>query len=95
MTALLVGLLTVRETSWQEAYQRELPAVLKQHGGRVLAAAPPEHFEGSEPPQRLVIFEFPDLASARSWYADPAHQPLIALRQSGAALDLFGLEVKQ
>lgn len=95
MSAILVGLLNVRETDWQEAYQRELPAVLAKHGGQILAAAPPEHFEGGEPPQRLVIFAFPDLAAARSWYADPAHEPLIKLRQSGARLDLFGLEVKK
>lgn len=93
MSALLVGLLTVRDTHWQEKYQRDLPAVLKKHGGRIIAAAPPECFEGGAPPDRLVIFEFPDLASARRWHADPEHAPLIKLRQSGAALDLFGLEV--
>lgn len=95
MSALLVGLLVVRGTGWQEAYQKELPKVLQKHGGRILAAASPEKFEGEEAPDRLVIFEFPDLASARRWYSDPAHQRLVALRQSGSSLELLGLELNR
>ena len=95
MSALLIGLLTVRETDWQETYRKELPAVLQAHAGRILAAAPPEQFEGSEAPDRLVIFEFPDLASARRWYTDPAHQRLVTLRQSGSSLELLGLELNR
>lgn len=95
MSALLVGLLVVRETGWQEAYQKELPKVLQEHGGRILAAASPEQFEGEEAPDRLVIFEFPDLASARRWYSDPAHQRLVTLRQSGSSLNLLGLELNR
>lgn len=95
MSAFLIGLLTVRETGWQEAYQKELPTVLREHGGRILAAASPEQFEGKEAPDRLVIFEFPDLASARRWYSDPAHQRLVALRQSGSSLELLGLELNR
>lgn len=95
MSAILVGLLTIQDTNWQEQYQRDLPAVLKKHGGRILAAAPPERFEGAVPPDRLVIFEFPDLVRAQRWHADPAHAPLIKLRQSGSNLDLYGLEVKR
>jgi len=94
MSALLIGLMTVRNTNWQEEYQREIPALLKKHGGRLVVASPPERFEGSQLPDRLVILEFPDLESARRWYSDPSHAPLIELRQSGASFDLFGLEMK-
>jgi uncharacterized protein (DUF1330 family) len=95
MSALLIGLMTVRNTNWQEQYQREIPALIKKHGGRLVAASLPERFEGNQMPDRLVILEFPDLESARRWYSDPSHAPLIELRQSGASFDLIGLEVKE
>ncbi len=33
---------------------------------------------------RVVIVEFPDMASIRRWYEAPDYQPLIALRQTAA-----------
>jgi uncharacterized protein (DUF1330 family) len=36
------------------------------------------------PPARVVIIEFPDIASIKNWYRAPEYQPLIALRRSAA-----------
>ena len=95
MGAVLVGLLNIRNTEWQAEYQQRLPEVLKKHGGRIIAAAPPMHFEGTTRPDRLVIFEFPDLEAAQNWYRDPDHAPLVTLRQTGADLELYGIEVSK
>jgi len=91
MSAYVVGLLTVSNQAWQAEYRARLPAVIQQHGGRVLTAgAKPEILEGAPVlPDSLVIIEFPTVTAAKAWYADPDHQPLIQLRQSGSGIDLF------
>lgn len=90
MTVYAVGLLSLRNTDWQAAYQAKLPAVLAKHGGAIVAAKPAARLEGEGPsPDRVILFSFPDADAARAWHADPDHAPLVALRQSGASLDLF------
>lgn len=63
-------------------YQRQVPATLAPYGGRFLvrggAVAPAE---GDYRPQRMVVLEFPDMAAAKAWYASPAYQAILPLRQ--------------
>ena len=33
-------------------------------------------------PDRVILFEFPDMETLNTWYRSPEYQPLIALRQS-------------
>jgi len=91
MTYYVAGLLRIRETGWQAEYQQRLPAVLKRHGGEVLAAGVPDPLEGTaNPPDRLIVMRFPSQEAALAWYADADHSPLIELRKTGADLDLLG-----
>ena len=43
-------------------------------------------------PNRVVIIEFPDIASIKNWYRAPEYQPLIALRRSAATDVMIMLE---
>jgi uncharacterized protein (DUF1330 family) len=43
-------------------------------------------------PERVVIIEFPDMASLNAWYRSPEYQPLIALRRESAKDMLITLE---
>ncbi len=91
MPAYAIGFLKVRDPSWQPEYRAQLPAVIAKHGGRLLlGGGPQEVLEGTPPlADAVVLIEFPSMAQARAWYADPEHAPLVALRQSGASLDLL------
>ncbi|MFG1841805.1 DUF1330 domain-containing protein [Micromonospora sp. NPDC049175] len=61
-------------------YLERIDATLVPFGGRfIVHAGPIEVLEGSWPGD-LVIIEFPDLASARSWYHSPAYQEIKPLR---------------
>jgi uncharacterized protein (DUF1330 family) len=58
-------------------------------GGRAAGEALPkagshEILEGDWKPNRVVIIEFPDIASIKNWYQAPEYQPLIVLRRSAA-----------
>jgi uncharacterized protein (DUF1330 family) len=69
---------------------RELagPAV-EAFGGRYLArGGATEVLEGDRVPNRTVILEFPDMASARAWYDSPQYRSARAARE-GAAVGSF------
>ena len=40
--------------------------------------------EGTWQPQRIVILEFPDIATARAWYDSPEYQAILPIRQANS-----------
>ena len=61
-------------------YLRRIDATLEPFGGRfVVHGATVEVLEGQWPGD-IVVIAFPDLATARAWYASPAYQAILALR---------------
>jgi uncharacterized protein (DUF1330 family) len=89
MAAYAIGSLTPRSTEWQVEYGAHMPALIQKHGGKVLAKTAPQALEGAPRlPGAVVIVEFPSAAQAQAWYADPAHERLKQLRQSGADFDM-------
>lgn len=57
---------------------------IARHGGRyVVRAALPEVLEGQwSPRQRVVVVEFPDVDTARRWYASAEYAPALKIRES-------------
>jgi uncharacterized protein (DUF1330 family) len=61
-------------------YIERIQATLDPFGGRFIVHGPRvEVYEGTWA-GTVVIIEFPDLESARSWYASPAYQEILPLR---------------
>jgi len=93
MTAYAVGQLRgVRRNQGIVDYLHGIDATLAPfnghfivHGGRKI------HLEGRTDDD-LIIIAFPTLSAARSWYASPAYQALIPLRQQGAEGEVFIIE---
>ena len=94
MPAYAIGQLTMRDPSWLPEYGAKILPILAKHGGRYLVrGGQMEKAEGKAPlPSGLVVLEFPTMANARAWYADPEYAPLIKLRQSGSDADLVFVE---
>ena len=68
-------------------------AIVTAHGGRFLARGGAiEVLEGTWPPKRLVIIEFPDMAALKAFYESPAYRPLIELRNRTASSRLVAIE---
>ena len=61
------------------------PAILKQvegYGARLLAASDMPHIvEGNWLRGRVVLWEFPDAETAKTWYQSKEYAPLLQLRQ--------------
>jgi uncharacterized protein (DUF1330 family) len=62
-------------------------------GGRYLARGGlHEVLEGDWEPHRLVVLEFPDMASLKAWYDSPEYAPIKQIRENSAEGRLIALE---
>ncbi|OEV29897.1 hypothetical protein AN219_13990 [Streptomyces nanshensis] len=87
MSAYVISETTVLDEESAREY-RELAAVsVEKHGGRYLSRGRhPEAVEGAWPDEALlIVLEFPDMETARRWYASPEYAEALALRAT--ALD--------
>lgn len=85
MTAYLVLDFAVHDLEGFRPYVAAIPAFIEKHGGRyIVRGARPTVMEGDWSPERLVVLEFPDRASARAFLADPDAQDLFRIRHATA-----------
>lgn len=94
MSAIMIVCMTMLDEGWTQRYFAEVPALLAAHGARQLSGGRGvERLEGEGPaPDRAAVFEFPDLAAARSFMADLCYQPYLASRRAGSRSDIYLFE---
>jgi uncharacterized protein (DUF1330 family) len=81
MPAYLIANITVQDAAGFEAYRAAVPAVIARFGGRYLVrGGAVDVKEGTPGLNRLVILEFPDMATARAFYDSAEYAPLLAMR---------------
>lgn len=74
-------------------YRPGAGASLKSHAGRIVVGTEAaEVLEGNWRPGRIIVAEFPDMASLRRWYGSPEYGELIALRQRAARTNLIAVD---
>jgi uncharacterized protein (DUF1330 family) len=93
MSAYLIADVDITDAAAFETYRRDVPATEKRFGGRYLGRGGQTRvLEGDWEPHRLVIIEFPDMASLTAWYDSPEYAPLKALRATCARTRIIALE---
>lgn len=94
MSAYVVSRVNASKWSWLKEYGAATKSLVEKHGGRYLAqGGKAVALEGEEPlPAALVVIEFPDMESAMAWYEDPDYQPLKAIRNENADVELSLVE---
>ena len=81
MAAYVIVNVDVTDPARYDAYRPLAAASIEAAGGRYLArGGAAEVLEGSTPAHRLVVLEFPDAATARSWYDGEAYRAARAPR---------------
>ena len=85
MTAYVVVHATVKSAEKLQEYGAAAGPTLASFGGKLISRGPTETLSGSNPHQIMVLLEFPDRASATSWYNSPGYQAAIPTRT--AAMD--------
>ena len=93
MTAYLIADTNVTDPQRYEEYKRQVQPLIERFGGSyVVRGGPHDVLEGDWTPTRLVVLEFPDMASLRAWYDSPEYAPLKVLRQGAAESRLIAVE---
>ncbi|MGZ6050293.1 MAG: DUF1330 domain-containing protein [Phenylobacterium sp.] len=93
MTAYGIGRLThVRLGPGVVEYLQRIDATLAPFGGRfIVHGGEPERLEGDWQ-GALIVIAFPDMVSARAWYASPAYQAILPLRTANSEGDIILIE---
>jgi uncharacterized protein (DUF1330 family) len=74
-------------------YRKSVPATIAAFGGRFLVrGGAVEVLEGGWNPKRLVVLEFPDVATLKAWYYSPEYQQLLELRKRTASSNFVLIE---
>ena len=93
MSAYVVVNVDVHNPDQYKEYVKMVPATIAQYGGRfVVRGAEIHQMEGTWPRPRLVIVEFPDVDTAKRWWASPEYAPAKAMRQANSTADLVIVE---
>ena len=90
MPAYVIVQVKVNEPVEYEVYKSLTPASISAYGGRfIVRGAAVETLEGSWAPGRLVVVEFPDVATAKTWWESEEYAPAKAIRQRTAETEMI------
>lgn len=94
MPAYVISEVEIRDAAAVAAYKPLAELSVRDHGGEYLARdAVPEALEGGfAPGERLVVLRFPDVRTAREWYASAAYQRAVEVAAGGLHRRLFIVE---
>jgi uncharacterized protein (DUF1330 family) len=93
MPAYVIVETDVHDPEQYERYKSASPGAVAAGGGRFVARGGElAVLEGDWSPSRLVVLEFPDLATAREWYASEQYQEAKKLRDGAARLNIVAVE---
>jgi uncharacterized protein (DUF1330 family) len=93
MVAYWIGEHAILDPAKFEEYLRKVVPMIERMGGRYLTrVGTHEVLEGYWQPNRVVVIEFPDMATIKAFYDSPEYQPLIALRRSAARDVIIAVE---
>ena len=66
------------------------PAIFQKFGGRfIVRGGEATTLEGEWDTRRIVVIEFPDLATAREWWESEDYAPLKAMRQTASDMNII------
>ena len=93
MAAYLIANIEVTDPAGYEEYKKQAPATIAAHGGRYLTrGGAKEVLEGDWAPNRVVILEFPNMATLKTWYDSPEYRPLHQVRQRTTKSSVVAVE---
>ena len=93
MAAYVVVDVEVQDSVRYEEYRKTVAPTLAAYGGRFLVrGGKVDLLEGSWLPKRLVIVEFPDVATAKAWWASAEYANPKAIRQSASHTEMIVVE---
>jgi len=91
--AYLIADIEIHEPEGYEEYKKQVSVTIAKFGGRYLArGGRHEVLEGDWKPTRLVLLEFPDIATLDAWYRSTDYDVVKPFRFDNASSSLVALE---
>ena len=91
--AYVIGHITVKDAEKWNQYRNQVPATLEPWGAvLVLRGKLASILAGEHSHTDTVVIRFPDMKAINGWYASPAYQSLIPLREKAAEIILLAYE---
>ena len=93
MPAYVIVETNVSDLEQYERYKEAAPPSIAAYGGRYLVRGGElAVFEGDWDPTRIVVLEFPDLETAKRWFASEEYGEARKLREGAARLNVVAVE---
>lgn len=93
MPAYVIVETEIHEPEQYARYQAASPDAVHAGGGRFVARGGElAVLEGDWDPSRLVILEFPNLETAKAWYASATYEQVRRLREGAARLRMVAVQ---
>jgi uncharacterized protein (DUF1330 family) len=80
----IIGHVTVKDATAYQAYIAGNTPIIASYGGRPIVRGGACDTPEGPAFQRHIVFEFPDYASAKALYDDPAYQKVAQIRRDTA-----------
>ena len=95
MPALLVARVTMKDPEKFKEYSDKAGPTMAEFGGeRLFRAKTDKNLTGGGGDHQVTgIFRFPSLEKVDEWYASPAYQSLLALRDEAADIKMISYEM--
>lgn len=91
--AYVVGQITVKNPEMWAVYRSKVPGTLAPWGGElVFRGKQVATLSGEFAHGDIVVIRFPSAAAVNGWFASPAYQSLIPLREEAADMVLVAYE---
>ena len=95
MSALMIARITVKDPAKLQEYLTKTQAVAASYGAELVHRGKVDKALTGESTdhEHAVIVKFPSLAKLDEWYGSDAYQPLKAIRDAGADMQITSYEV--
>lgn len=95
MTALIVARFDVKNAESMDAYATAAGPTVIAHGGEFVAMGEKvTALVGDDRKQSVAMVRFPDVASAKAWFASPEYTACKPLRETAAEMQLTLYEIE-
>ena len=90
----VLAFLNVQDKEVMQEYRKMTGPIIKEHGGKLLAASPNPDIREGYIAGVAAIIEFPSLENAKQWYDSQGNQNAKAVRDRGVITTMMILEGK-
>lgn len=93
MPAYVIVRVNVTNPEQYGEYTKLSPGAIAAYGGTfIVRGGPVEALEGPEEDRRVVVIEFPDAESARTFYDSPEYREARAVREGAGEMQMLLIE---